>query len=348
MSNMNIGTPKIYPDLCNYRMSTGTAQNLNFDVISGSDLISTFTQGSESELFDLKPMNQCSWDTSSTSAKRADHVLVNMDTGGSFNVDYIAILNHNFNSSEAKIRIGHSATESNVNNVDLTGSTAPSNMTEVVNGDTINTDVVIPGTDGSTIVSFDQTSNRYWGIQIEGATGASTLATTGTFSTSNDVQFSIAMFGEAYSLPHSPNMGVIRTITYDGVNVQESIGGQKYSNSSHLGRNFISSMNQSPFSKASTSYYQYSGRMKYDMKFSYVSSSDIMPDQYHSELSTADTVVSDVWNRTKGQMFPFIFTQDGTSTDESDYLFARFDSELNMTQVAHQYWDVGVSIIEEF
>jgi len=74
-----------------------------------------------------------------------------------------------------------------------------------------------------------------------------------------------------------------------------------------------------------------------------------MPSTYDIQTQADDTVVSDIWNYTHGSHIPFIFTQDGTSTDESDYLFARFAQDsLSMTQVAPDVFDVSMKIEEEF
>ena len=62
-----------------------------------------------------------------------------------------------------------------------------------------------------------------------------------------------------------------------------------------------------------------------------------------------DAVIEDVWNMTNGRHLPFVFTTDGTSTAESDYLFARFGQDsFNMTQVAPDVFDVSMKIEEDF
>lgn len=354
MSNQNIRTPRFYPCLANHRMATGSPQNGNFDVMSGSNLISTFTQGSEPELFDLRPMNQCSWDTHSTLTKREDHVLANMDTGGGFNVDFVAILNHNMHSADAKFSVGHSATESNVNQDDMTGDTnatsASGNVIEAVNARGITGNVVTPEADGSTIITFDSNLDRYWGIQFEGSSALDNDATgTKLFNDTVDLKIGCIIFGEFYDMPHSPDLSVKRSIVYDGVSVQESIGGQRYGNATHRGRRYVGQGNQTPFVQASQGYYVYGGRMSYDMSFSYLGSDVLMPSDYKSEVSRSDTVVADVWNRTSGNLLPFIFTTDGSSTEESDYLFARFaQNNLDMTQVAPDVFNTSMKIEEEF
>ena len=85
------------------------------------------------------------------------------------------------------------------------------------------------------------------------------------------------------------------------------------------------------------------------MKFSYLNSSNIMPTNYETNQNTDEAVVEDLWNKTNGRHIPFIFTQDGTSTSYSDYLFARFGQDsLNMTQVAPDVFDISMKIEEEF
>ncbi len=76
---MNIGTPRFYVDEISYLMSRGVAQNGNFDVIAtnGSNgFMGTFTTGSEAELFDMNPLNKCTFDTS---ADTDGHVVKSID-----------------------------------------------------------------------------------------------------------------------------------------------------------------------------------------------------------------------------------------------------------------------------
>ena len=72
---MNIGTPRFYPDLINHLMSRGVAQDGNFDVLTGTNLIGIQT-GTEAELFDMNPSNKVDFNTS---ADTDGHVLINLD-----------------------------------------------------------------------------------------------------------------------------------------------------------------------------------------------------------------------------------------------------------------------------
>lgn len=355
MANMNIRKPKFYTDHVNFLMATGTEQNGNFDVVSGTDLISTFSAGSEPELFDMRPLNQCQFGTRATSTLRSDHVLINIDLGGSvFNCDFVAILNHNMDSSKSKFRVSsHSSTESNVQQADMVNAEEISGVTGIVNTANISQNVIRPTQDGSTIITFTPSSNRYWGIQFEGSEGAeNTNAKIGTFADNFDLKIGCILIGESYTMPKSPDLSVRRIIQYDGVNVQTSRGGQRFANSSNLGRRFINARSKSPFATSTTASSVYGGRIIYNMSFSFIQSTDIMPTAYDSEVSASDTVVSDVWNRTKGNLLPFIFSSDSSDTGnnaEQSHIFARFAQDsLTMNQVAPDVFNINFNIEEEF
>ena len=348
MANMDIGTPKFFTDHINYLMATGTAQNGNFDVVpaDSNDLISTFNAGSEAELFDMRPMNQVHFETSGSSAIRADHVLVNVDLGSSsFNCDYVAILNHNMKSADAKVRVSHSDTQGHVQAADMGSATACANVSEVVNADAISGNVVTPATDGSTIFTFDSSDDLYWGIQFEGSDSAS-------FDSNYDLKIGCILIGETYTMPNAPDLSIKRTIAYDGVKIQKSRGGQKFGNASHLGRRFDNVRSKSPFATSTYASGIYGGRIAYSMEFSYLDSSDIMPTAYDLEVAASDTVVSDVWNRTKGNLIPFIFCSDKNDRGddaERSYIFARFNQDkFSTSQVADKMWSTKLSIEEEF
>ena len=95
MANMNIRKSRFYVDEINYLLSRGLVQNGNFDVLAtdaGAYKMGTFTTGSEAELFDMKPLNKCTFDTS---ADTDAHVMVNLNTQNSLSkISFVAILNH--------------------------------------------------------------------------------------------------------------------------------------------------------------------------------------------------------------------------------------------------------------
>jgi len=339
MANMNISTPRFYTDIVNFLMSRGLGQDGNFDVITGSNLIGVQT-GSEAELFDMRPLNKVDFNTS---AATSDHVLVNIDTQStSTKKSFVAILNHNMASADAKVLIKASNTESHVQAVNMGSATAMSNTADVVNGD-ISTNHIAPETDGSTIVRFDESALRYWGIQFEGNSS-------NTFS-STDLFVGCILIGEYYDMPHAPDLNVTRMISYNRLNdLQESHGGQRFSNLKSYGRT-AGSTSKSPFTTASNGYDSQGGRLIYDMNFSFINSTDLMPDEYDI-IADDDNFVDDVWNKTNGNHIPFIFSIDKSSEGdnaESEHIFGRFaNNSLDMAQVAPNVFNVSLTVEEEF
>ena len=366
MANMNIRTPRFYTDYISYLLSRGVTQNGEFDVTATASTGSAsatrgIQTGSEAELFDGRPLNLVSFDTSGDTDSQ---VLVTLDMqSDNPKQSFVAILNHNLNSSGGKIRISAGSASSRVTAVDAGNantsdvSWGSQNVTQIVNADTItaasnNKSVVIqPDADGSTIIIFDEQDLRYWGIQFEGAGVGTGAATDDTWSGSTDFTVGQIMVGEYYNMPNAPDLNVKRSIMFDQVTVQESIGGQRFSNMTSHGRTG-SSTSKSPFSTPSSNRHLYGGRIAYDMQFSYLASTHIMPDEYHIKDFDDDAVVEDVWNTTNGQHLPFIFSIDKDSSGsnaESEHIFARFaQNSLDMTQVAPDVFNISLRIEEEF
>ena len=365
MANMNVRTPIFYCDKVMHQRGKGSSIA---SIVTGSNLID-FTTGSVAELHDGKPLNLNKFTTKTDSTTRADHVLFTYNLGtDQWRNNFIAILNHNMASANAKVRIFFGDSLDKVN--DVNGGSAD-NVPDTYEGVIIlnggseiregGTGLKIsfhvePASDGSTIIQIKKTSDdseltgfRFMGIQFEGrdaGTGGS-----GNFSSSNDLTIGSIMVGETYTMPVSPDLNLKRSITYDKVKVQESLGGQRYANASSFGKTH-SSTSKSPFTLASDDNFAHSGRIAYDLNFSYLNSTDIMPDEYGQYDYDDDSFVSDVWTITEGNMYPFIFSVDDTSTGsnaESEFLFARFNqSSLEMNQVAPDVFNMKLQIEEEF
>lgn len=364
MANMNIRQPRFYIDYIQYLLSRGVSQDGEFDVTatsgSGASAFRGIQTGTEAELFDGRPLNLVSFDTSGDTDSQ---VLVTLDMqSANPKQSFVAILNHNLNSSDGKIRISAGSASSRVTAVDAGNantsdvSWGSQNVTEIVNADTItassdNKSVVIqPATDGSTIFTFDEQDLRYWGIQFEGAGVGTGAATDDTWDGSTDFTVGQILIGEYFDM-RSPDMSVKRSIMFDQVTIQQSIGGQRFANMTSHGRTG-SSTSKSPFTTSSSNRHLYGGRLAYDMNFSYLASTDLMPDEYHIKDFDDDAVVEDIWNLTNGSMLPFIFSIDKDSTganSESEHLYARFaQNSLDTSQVALDTFNVSMRIEEEF
>tara|TARA_R100000781_G_scaffold94684_1_gene58989 strand:+ start:1133 stop:2152 length:1020 start_codon:yes stop_codon:yes gene_type:complete len=339
MANQNIRTPRFYTDISAYLLSRGMTQDGNLDVKpTGSGFMGTFVTGSEAELFDLRPLNKVTFNTSSATS---DHVMVNINTS-TFKKNFVAILNHNMKTANAKVHIRTNDTLTNVDDVDLGSGTVLANPVEVMNADSISSSIIEPATDGHTIITFDETDDRYFGIQFEGASA---------FDGSDNLFVGCILVGEYYDMPHAPDLNLTRSIEFDKVIQSESLGGQRYSTMVNYGRESTTTT-KSPFNTESYSNKTYGGRMSFNMNFSYLASTDIMPNEMDASNLSDDAIIEDVWNRTNGKHLPFIFSVDNTSTgnnSEADHIFARFDQDsLSMKQVALDTFNINLKITEEF
>ena len=377
MTNMNIKTPVFYPDRIRHQRGRGSTIA---SIITGSTLID-FQLGSIGSLHNGKPLDLCSFDTS---ASPASHVLLNYNMGtSSWRTTFITILNHNLHSCNGKFRIfvgassdgspdnGGNLTESRVTDVNGANSEADGfdgfsesavlNCGEVGVGDGNTTGNrksihVHPASDGTTIIKLtssetDFTGFRYIGIQFEGDQSNSDTGSSGTFDGTTDLTLGGIEIGEVYTMPVAPDLNVTRSITYDNTNIQKSVGGQKYANTSSIGKT-ATTTSKSPFTTSSYSQFVFGGRISYDLSFSHLQSSDIMPTEYGTIDYGNDSFVQDVWNMTEGNLHPFVFSIDSTSTGsnaESEFIYARFaQNSLEMEQVAHDIFNIKLTIEEEF
>ena len=373
MANVEIKNPRFYCDVISSHIAKGITQNGEFDVTpTHSSGFIGLQNGTEAELFDNKPLNQVDFDTSGDTD---GHVLITIDTqfaGSGDNegdrINFISILNHNMNTANCKVRIfagneSNDVTAADGANADITDiNWSLVTITQIVNGATdIGSDnrsaIIIPSENGSTLVTFTASNLRYWGIQFEGTAGTDNdNQTTGTFNSSTDLKIGCVQLGTFFDMPHSPDMTLARAIEFDQNKILKSIGGQKYGMATNLGR-FVSSTSRSPFlnslqSNADSIFY---GRISYDLAFSYIADTDLIPaiytHPYYNNTSTQRTFIQDVWNTTLGNLLPFIFSVDNTSTGthaESELIFARFDSNtLDMKQIAHKFYNIRLKITEE-
>tara|TARA_Y100001938_G_scaffold133783_1_gene193498 strand:+ start:3520 stop:4572 length:1053 start_codon:yes stop_codon:yes gene_type:complete len=348
-NNLPIARVRFYCDQISYRLSRGISVNGVYDVQAtntGNHLVGIKSGGgSEEDLFDMRPHNLVTFDTSASSTSKADHVILTMDTMGesASKHSFIAILNHNLNTATGKIRVSASDTKGNVDHEDFSGATAI-NCTEVVNAGSANgsSNIITPAADGHTLITCAESDLRYWGIQFEGSDS-------GNFS-STDLTVACVLVGEYFDAA-PVDVNLTRTIDFDGVHVQESLGGQRFSTMVNHGRQ-TSSTSKSPFVTTTSQQQVFGGRMIYDMTMSHVAHDEIMPAQYNTYNPSGDSFVNDVWNMTNGNHLPFIFSIDNTHTGtnaESSHIFARFgQSALKMRQRASNIFDFKLRVEEEF
>jgi len=100
------------------------------------------------------------------------------------------------------------------------------------------------------------------------------------------------------------------------------------------------------------------GRRVWDLSFSFLSDSDVMPNlgvqNYEDGVTTEDIITgtdffSVVWNRTLGGHLPFIFQPDSTNFFSDQFAICRFDMKsLKITQTMHRKYNVTLKIRESW
>ena len=335
MTYQRIQTPRFYIDTTSWLVSRGVAST-EFDVPSaGANLIDHDATHVDEELFDMNPANQVIFSTSDSSATRADHVMFVIDKQVTdIPTNFVAVLNHNMDSASGKFRI---ATSTNAITAADPSAVACSSVLNAADS----SDIFTPATDGDSIVTLDSaSSSRYIAIQFEGDS---------TFSASNDLKIGCILIGEYFDMPLAPDLQVTRSVSFAN-DIMETPAGRRFSQAKWLeGNQSSTTQSGQPFRTAGTPTHQrFGGRTQYNMSFSFLDDDDLTTSDISTDSAT-DSFYNMVWNRTGGSHIPFVFTPDGSSTTNGDYIFARFgQDEWSSQQVASNVYSTALSVIEEF
>ena len=349
MTYNRIATPRIYMDRLSFDLATGQRTISNYTITddAGSPATVTPSSGDFEDLFDLRPSNYI------TIASNTQQFYITIDTGVTSDTvaeaNFLAILGHNFHSSDAVFLLRHS------DNSDLSSSTVVTldgGHTAVINAatDSGNDDYVDPASNGWTLITWanNNTNNRYYRLEITDNTG-----TTSNFD--NPVKIGAIMLGEYIDFPNSPDLDVGFSIDYDGSKLLTSAGGNTFAASSYLGSPPWGGTNPWVLASEDTQAYKLArhyGRRKYDMNFSYVADTSLFLSNMHAahgNMVDGSDLYSQFYHKALGQHLPFLFTIDSASTGAGDYgLFRLADSEMKTRQVAHQAWNTSLSLVESW
>lgn len=167
------------------------------------------------------------------------------------------------------------------------------------------------------------------------------------------------VFGNYYDMPHSPDLSLKLSYEYDGVKTIQTKGGATLSNATYT--NPADWWNGGAWQLGEEPNYR-SGRRVWDLSFSYLSDTDLMPIVAASTNDGSDNIggtptentliegtdfFSQVWNRTLAGHLPFIFQADKTKNNPDQFAIARFDmNSLQYDQVANNVYNVKLKIRE--
>ena len=324
MSYQRIVTPRVYVSSVNWllglgKMATTDITSSGLSMASGSTLI---------DMFDLRPSNVQTITANGVGTTHYIKMDTNVETDANQDANFLLIMGHNFNTATAKFKI---ETDDN----DSYSSVSTPTMTEVVNA-TITGGYAVPAADGWSLVTFTQaTDNKNVRIVFDDR-GSNYGA---------HIQLSVISLGEHFTFPHSPDMQIEKSLTFEGVKLIESIGGNTYSNASYLAS---PQWNTSPFFTADNAVRK-TGRLNVEMDFSYITDTDLFPEELYdpTKQSTSNSIMTNLVQRTFGGHDPFLFQFDSaTATSDDSFMWCRLNSDFQATQVANQIWNMNLSLRE--
>ena len=296
---------------------------------------------------------------------------------------YTALLNHNLGDCGGKIQNQmFMPYVDTLNNIGVEGT----DLTPVLNRVSLNDDVSL---NGSTIFHTDLVPYPYNNPNDDINLLTENYRYTGfrLFSPEDDIDMNFSDFkvgaismGVMYTMPKSPELSLSMSIENDGYDTIDTIGGSTITNIRYTGAPTWSngSFNyQSPFAVGDFSDNPHldgarrNGRKSWNLKFSYMSSSDIFSsnymnnkyyensDNYNSSdidsinqqfehtIFTDDSFIAQVWNKTCGGALSFIFQPDSENNNPDQFCIAKFDQDtLKVSQRAHNIYDISVKIVE--
>ena len=170
-----------------------------------------------------------------------------------------------------------------------------------------------------------------------------------------------ASVGNYYDMPHSPDLSLKLSYEYDGVKTVQTKGGSTLSNASYTkpadwGSRGAWQLGDNPSYRG--------GRRVWDLSFSYISDSDLMPlvaastnlgagisediqNPTDNTLLEGTDFFSVVWNQTMGGHLQFIFQPDNNNNNPDNFAIARFDmNTLTYNQVANNVYNIKLKIRE--
>ena len=333
MANQNIGTPRFYIDIFQYYKATaiGTANN------------------APPNLFGLNTSEQY-WLETDDYGDDVHKTFRSLDfpTGEIPNLNYIAVLGHNFgNFTTGGFHMRLDSTSISNDYVErpidyeITNTSYSNNFNAEFSGFSI-TEITPPTTPADAYrINF-----RLQGTDAS-PIGICALST-----------------GYFYDMPHSPELSLTMSHEYDGIKKQETAGGSTLSYANYYKPPDWGDLQAWQLSGWDR---KYSGRRVLDLSWNHLSDSDLEPYHYHMDRGTGGGLGShpnwnddgnfftNVLHYTNGGQLPFIFCPDPsipytTSTwTIPEFAICRFDMKtFKREQVANGIYNIKVKIKESW
>ena len=373
MAYQNVGTPRFFIDNYMYLRALGLDPEA---YINETEDINNLNNETFKTVLDNENAFILSPETAKILPRETGHslrwfipcgeMIRSMDFSGNMKW-YGAILNHNFGDCNVTLHWSQfsGAIESETN----TYSAHDSNYNTILNIDSYSEQQ-----NGSSIWFSDNvpTDERFTGFRLYGDT-------IGDETSLNNLQVGAVSMGVMYTMPHSVDLDLSMQIEFDGYEEIETLGGSTLTNIKQTGAPVWSNSGQynSPFSVGEFSNNRYldgakrNGRRTWNLKFSFVSDTDLFSSNYmntmHMETTsgyddsdkntngdsfeynmfTDDSFVAQVWNKTLGGALPFIFQPDSNNNNPDQFCIAKFDMDtLSVKQTSFRTYSISIKIIE--
>ena len=373
MAYQNVGTPRFFIDNYMYLRALGLDPET---YINETEDINNLNNETFKTVLDNENAFILSPETAKLLPRETGHslrwfipcgeMIRGMDFSGNMKW-YGAILNHNFGDCNVTLHWSQfsGAIESETN----TYSAHDSNYNTILNIDSYSEQQ-----NGSSIWFSDNvpTDERFTGFRLYGDT-------IGDETSLNNLQVGAVSMGVMYTMPHSVDLDLSMQIEFDGYEEIETLGGSTLTNIKQTGAPVWSNSGQynSPFSVGEFSNNRYldgakrNGRRTWNLKFSFVSDTDLFSSNYmntmHMETTsgyddsdkntngdsfeynmfTHDSFVSQVWNKSLAGALPFIFQPDSNNNNPDQFCIAKFDMDtLNVKQSGFRTYSFSIKIRE--
>ena len=352
MARRSIGKPRFYADILQYLKALGY-----------------YDGSTHPEVWDMNPVNQKEFETdwSNTTIFQAsiyfninkpsedlDHLLTNIpqsDVSGM----YAGVLGHNFKD----IAVGFSLRDSNYLSVSTSGSYLSSDNN------------IVNVTDHEGTTHFGTEYNGYSLLNITEFLGDDFTAATDrnigeillhlsteTLSEGATPSIGAATFGRWFEPEFAFDLKGTIANNYEGVSVQNTIGGSTLSNIKHLGQPNWGELPAWTLEKQEERDYNLGGakgRRSWQVGFSYLTDDKIFnkagnPDKFFTyaedtEQHTFDTSLGSFLKLTLNGKLPFIFCPD-SSADDLEFALCRVTNQPSFSQVANNLFSTSLTITE--
>ena len=362
----NVGTPRFYVDYFQYALTTGILSDGDIFVMTGSNenvdqitnlfyLNPTKTNIIKEEyLEDLGTFKELNIGTA-TNFKSTDYAF-----------DYYGILNHNLKEVDTGIILGGTITLGYQQN----NETSYSVLQNMENKLKINMNANTVDANGFSFVDLKSSNDEIGAIPTMSYFNF-------RFDPNNQLKLGALTAGYYYDMPHSPDLDLTLTREYGGSTKQFTKGGALLTNYNYT---------QPPTWGDSEAWGTYlntprkvqqrrAGRRRWDLKFSYIASSDLMADtetldidvllnlgftdfdafdNNSSDYDALNYVISkdesfftQFMQKTLGGSLRFIFQPDKTDFTPDGFAICVLDQDsISFKQVAHNTYNVSLKILE--